>query len=123
MHEIRRRRIKNLKTGVVMDGYWETPTRHFTPDGASTSLQVLYTEWAVNRIPLELPTEDGVYAVASWRHRLESAYIYRLVRGRWQGGDGGHLDDTQMGELRMQHENLGLVRLSATGPTLGGPQD
>ena len=123
MHEIRRRRIKNLKTGVVMDGLYDTLTGRFTPDGASTSLQVLYTEWAVNRIPLELPTEDGVYAVASWRHRLESAYIYRLGRGRWQGGDGGHLDDTQMGELRMHHENLGLVRLSATGPTLGGPQD
>ena len=122
MHEIQRRRIKNLKTGVVMDGYLETPTRHFTPDGASTSFQVLYTEWAVNRLPLELPTENGVYAVASWRHRLEAAYIYRLHRGRWRGGEGRDLNATQMEVLRMQHESLGLVRLSATGPILGGPQ-
>lgn len=123
MHEIQRRRIKNLKTGVVMDGYLETPTRHFTPDGASTSFRLLDTEWEVNRIPLELPTENGLYGMANYRHRPEVGYIYRLRQGCWQGGGGSDLDDVQVAALRMHHENFGLVRLSATGPTLGGPQD
>lgn len=124
MHEIQRRRIKNLKTGVVMDGYWETPTGHFTPDGASTSFQVLYTEWEVSRILLELPTEDGIYGVANYRDRPEIGYTYRLVRDRWVDASGASvLNATQMEVLRMHHREYGLVRLSATGPTLGGPQD
>ena len=112
-----RRKIKNLQTGVELDGDYDTLTNRLTPDGATTSIVVRFSEWAISRLRDGLPTERGVYAMVPYTNIPELSMIYRLTTSGWEDASQAPLSDDGLDWLQQYNDCSGLIRLIAEPKT------
>ena len=112
-----RRKIKNLQTGVELDGDYDTLTNRLTPDGATTGIIVRFDEWAISRLRGKLPTERGVYAMSLLADTPEVSDIYRLTASGWNDAKGDFLTDAGLDWLQQYNDTHGLIRLIAEPKT------
>ena len=112
-----RRKIKNLQTGVELDGDYDTVTNRLTPDGATTSIIVRFNEWAISRLRDRLPTERGVYAMLPYADVPEMSMIYRLTTSGWKDASQAPLSAAGVDWLQQYNDSHGLIRLIAEPET------
>ena len=112
-----RRKIKNLQTGVEQDGDYDTVTNRLTPDGATTSIIVRFSEWAISRLRDTPPTERGLYATAPHANTPEMSMIYRLTISGWKNASQAPLTDDGVDWLQQYNDTHGLIRLIAEPKT------